>query len=85
MRIVVYGWEFCKGIREELEAADIPYVFRDIGKNEVARRHVMDVQDDWPPAVLVEIEANNGNSVVVGDYRETKEALDILKFIVQEC
>ncbi len=84
MRVVVYGQEPCKGIRDELEAADIPYIFRDIGKNKVARQHVMDVQGNlfFP---LVEIESNNGNSVAVGDYRETKEALDILKFIVQEC
>lgn len=84
MRIVVYGQEPCKGIRDELEAADILYIFRDIDKNKVARQHVMDVQGNllFP---LVEIEANSGNSVAVGDYRETKEALDILKFIVQEC
>jgi hypothetical protein len=32
----------------------------------------------------VEIEANNGNRVVIGGYEDTKDTLDILQFIMQE-
>lgn len=84
MRVVVYGavWcEPCRKVKEELEAADVPYTYRDINSSLVAKQHAMSVQKTIP---LVEIEANNGNRVVIGGYEDTKDTLDILQFITQE-
>jgi len=84
MRVVVYGAEWCepcRKVKEELEAADVPYIFRDINSNLVAKQHALSVQKTIP---LVEIEANNGNRVVIGGYEDTKDTLDILQFIMQE-
>ena len=84
MIVVVYGakWcEPCRKVKEELEAADVPYIFRDIESNLVAKQHALSVQKTIP---LVEIEANNGNRVVIGGYEDTKDTLDILQFIMQE-
>tara|TARA_R110002012_G_scaffold141503_2_gene299234 strand:- start:7175 stop:7432 length:258 start_codon:yes stop_codon:yes gene_type:complete len=81
MRVVVYGAEWCepcRKVKEELEAADVPYIFRDIESNLVAKQHALSVQKTIP---LVEIEARGNNSVVIGGYEETKDKLDIIKFI----
>jgi glutaredoxin len=84
MRVVVYGAEWCepcRKVKEELEVADVPYVFRDIDANLVAKQHAWSVQKTIP---LVEIEGNSGNRVVIGGYEDTKDVLDILQFIAQE-
>ncbi len=84
MRVVVYGasWcEPCAKVKDELEAAEIPYVFRDIDSSPVFKNYVIEVQDTIP---LVQLESNNGNWVDVGGYEDTKDLLDIIKFVVSE-
>ena len=84
MRVVVYGAEWCgpcRKVKEELEVADVPFIFRDIDTNLVAKQHAWSVQKTIP---LVEIECNSGNRVVIGGYEDTKDVLDILQFIAQE-
>ena len=84
MRVVVYGASWCgpcQKVKDELEDADVPYIFRDIDSNPVAKQHALSVQKTIP---LVEIEANNGNRVVIGGYEDTKDTLDFLQFIMQE-
>ena len=85
MRVVVYGAEWCepcRKVKEELEVADVPYTYRDIESNLVAKQHALSVQKTIP---LVEIEANNGKRVVIGGYEDTKDSLDILQFVISEC
>ena len=85
MRVVVYGAEWCepcRKVKEELESADVPYTYRDISSNLVAKQHALSVQKTIP---LVEIEANNGTRVVIGGYEDTKDSLDILQFVISEC
>lgn len=82
MIVVVYGAIWCgpcQRVKGELEAAGIPYIFRDIDTNSVAKQHALSVQKTIP---LVEIEAKGNSSVVVGGYEETKEKLDLIRFIV---
>lgn len=84
MIVVVYGTEWCcpcQKVKRELEAADVPFTFRDIDKSIVAKQHALSVQNTIP---LVEVESNNGNRVVIGGYEDTKDTLDILQFIMQE-
>lgn len=84
MRVVVYGANWCvpcRKVKDELEAADVPYIFRDIDSNPVAKQHTLSIQKTIP---LVEIEADSGNRVVIGGYEDTKDTLDILQFIMQE-
>lgn len=82
MRVVVYGAIWCgpcQRVKGELEAAGIPYIFRDIDTNSVAKQHALSVQKTIP---LVEIEAKGNSSVVIGGYEETKDKLDLIKFIM---
>lgn len=84
MRVVVYGASWCgpcQKVKGELDTAEIPYVFRDIDLNSVAKQHARETQGTIP---LVEIEADNGARVVVGGYDDTKYALDLLRFITKE-
>ena len=81
MRVVVYGAVWCgpcQKVKGELEVAGVPYIFRDIEDNPIAKQHALSVQKTIP---LVEIEARGNNSVVIGGYEETKDKLDIIKFI----
>ena len=80
-RVVVYGASWCppcQKVKQELETAEVPYVFRDIDDNEVAKQHVAGIQSTIP---LVEVENNDGRYAVIGGYDETKEILDLLKFL----
>ena len=82
MRVVVYGAKWCwpcQKVEGELEVAGIPYIFRDIDTNSVAKQHALSVQKTIP---LVEIEAKGNSSVVIGGYEETKDKLDLIKFII---
>ena len=81
MIVVVYGTIWCgpcQRVKGELEAAGIPHVFYDIDSNPVAKQHALSVQKTIP---LVEIEAKGNRSVVVGGYEETKDKLDLIKFM----
>jgi glutaredoxin len=84
MRVVVYGANWCgpcQKVKEELDAAGIPYVFRDIDSNPTFKQYVADIQNTIP---MVQVESNNGNCVTIGGYSETKETLDIFKFMLNE-
>lgn len=81
MIVVIYGAIWCgpcQRVKGELEAAGIPYVFRDIDSNPVAKQYVLFRQKTIP---LVEIEHTGNRSVVVGGYEETKDKLDLIKFM----
>lgn len=80
----MYGasWcEPCQKVKEELDTAEIPYVFRDIDSSPVFKNYTLEVHGTIP---LVQLEANNGNWVTIGGYDDTKEFLDIINFVVSE-
>ena len=84
MRLVVYGASWCnpcQKLKEELDTADMPYVFRDIDNNPVFKNYTLEVQKTIP---MVQLESNNGNVVTLGGYEDTKEVLDIIQFVLSE-
>ena len=64
-----------------LAISSFTLVFRDIDSNPTFKQYVADIQDTIP---MVQVESNNGNSVTIGGYNETKETLDIFKFMLNE-
>lgn len=84
MRVVVYGASWCnpcQKLKEELDTAEIPYVFRDIDSSPVFKNYTLGIQKTIP---LVQLESNNGNTVTVGGYDDTKDLLDLLSFVTRE-
>ena len=84
MRVVVYGASWCnpcQKLKEELDTAEIPYVFRDIDSSPVFKNYALGVQKTIP---LVQLEANNGNAATVGGYDDTKNLLDLIRFLTRE-
>ena len=84
MRVVVYGANWCgpcQKVKEELEAAGIQYVFRDIDSNPTFKQYVADIQNTIP---MVQVESNHGNCVTIGGYHEKNEPLQLLKFTPDE-
>lgn len=84
MRVLVYGSNGCiecQKIKEELDAAEVSYGFKDVDLTPFALLHVQETQGCSP---LVEIESGSGARVVVGGFKETKESLDLIRFIIKE-
>ena len=82
-RVIVYGADWCnpcKKVKEELDAADIPYLYYNIDEMPIAMTHVAKVQGSIP---LVEIQnVSTGESLPIGGYQDTKEVLDIIQFFM---